>query len=487
MTGRLSKIIKISITLCWLILLLLIVNRDFFVSSLTETEQQVLSRAAHEHYYGIFLKDKRIGYVLEDFRPLDKGSTPGFKVVQRAEMQLKVLNKTQPIKMELKANLDSSLHLQTFQFSFSSPFYTMNATGKVTGSKVSFTLDTGQTIINDTITLLAPPLLPLNQRGYLLTQLAEPGDKLKIPFFDPLSLTARQSIITYHGREKLLLGDRVNNLHHFTESYSGMKMSFWLNDQGKIIKEKSPAGFVFLAEPKFKAVDIESSGDELLSAVAVKYKGTLLDSTARTGRFQITMPDNLETDLHGGRQQFSDGIVTMELEQFPPLALDSAGQCSADDYLQPSRYVQADHPDITALAQEIIGTETEHVSMIKLLSTWVYENIEKRPVLGLPDALTTLRNRRGDCNEHAALFAALARGVGIPTAIATGVTMYKNAFYYHAWNEICLNDQWLTLDSTTNQIPADLYHIRFKRGDMEEQMTVGALLGNLQITILSDG
>ena len=79
------------------------------------------------------------------------------------------------------------------------------------------------------------------------------------------------------------------------------------------------------------------------------------------------------------------------------------------------------------------------------------------------------------------MFAAIARAAGIPTKIAAGVVYHKEAFYYHAWNEVCLSDTWISIDTTTNQIPADLSHIKFVEGGLEEQVKIGSLLGTLQI------
>ena len=87
----------------------------------------------------------------------------------------------------------------------------------------------------------------------------------------------------------------------------------------------------------------------------------------------------------------------------------------------------------------------------------------------------------GDCNEHAALFAALARNVGVPTRIIAGVTLHDGAFYYHAWNEVCLAENWYSLDTTKNQFPADLSHIKFVEGETSEQIKIIALLGKLGI------
>ena len=149
------------------------------------------------------------------------------------------------------------------------------------GNRVTFQLDTGQSKITDTITLPEPPMLAVNDRGYLLTRLTEPGQKIKVPSFDPVSLSGRESVITYHGQEKTFVRRRLKVLHHFTEAVAGMRTSFWLDDRGRVVKEESPAGFQFVAEPEFRAKDIVSSGNELLSAVAVPLQGPCPPLTQR--------------------------------------------------------------------------------------------------------------------------------------------------------------------------------------------------------------
>ena len=475
------RILKISIIICWLILLGLLIQRDFFISRLDNAEQMALSRAQHEQYYGVFLNNERIGFIMEDFRPAGDN---GFKVRQQANLRLKVLNTTQPVTMQLTANLDDSLRLQTFTFTFSSPFYTMDAEGRTEGNNVHFSLNTGQDVIKDTLTLQAPPLLPVNQRGYLIDLLTTPGDKLKVPIFDPLSLSDRESVILYRGKEKIVLNGLVHNLHHFTESYSGMQVNFWLNDQGKIIREKSAAGFVFEAEPKFKAMDIEGDEVDQLASTAVHYTGNLPPADSETAVYQLKLPNHTKVELIGGRQRLVDGNLVLTMEMFPPSGRGGQQDCADQRYLLPSRYILSEQPDIILQAEKIVGTETDPAEQVRLLTNWLFNHLEKRPVIGLPDAATTLKNGRGDCNEHAVLFAALARSLKIPTVIATGVSLQNNRFYYHAWNEVCLAGQWISLDATTNQLPADLYHIRLSRGNMDEQLESVTLLDKLEINVV---
>ena len=152
--------------------------------------------------------------------------------------------------------------------------------------------------------------------------------------------------------------------------------------------------------------------------------------------------------------------------------------------LKATPYIQSDNKFIIEQAETIISKANNDLQKVEALINWVYINIEKKPVLSIPDAVTTLRTRVGDCNEHAALFAALSRSVSIPARVAAGVTYHKGKFYYHAWNEVCINGKWISLDTTNNQFPADLSHIKFVEGETIEQVKIGALLGRLTIEIL---
>jgi len=478
-----ARYFKIAIFTLWFLLLGLLGGRDLFISKIDRQEATALRKARQEHYYGVWFQDRRIGYVSEHLNPEGRDII----IRQKAHLLLNVLNSTQPIDMRLNARLDNHLVLKTFHFQFASPFYKMKAEGTVENNRVHFTLDTGHSIIKDTVTLAAPPQLDINERNTLLEQLHTPGEKIKVPSFDPLSLTGREATVEYQGRKKILIQGKIRLLHQFKETFSGIRVHFWLNDQGRVIKEQSPAGFVLIAEPEFRAKDIIKPGKELLSSVAVPLSGAPPHGDVDRITYRLTLPADLDLDLDGGRQDFKGNLLTLSREQIPSkTAPTTNNSCGRPQSLRPSRYIQSAHPDIKALAASIVADETDPALQTRKLADWLYRNIEKRPVLGLPDALTTLRTKKGDCNEHAALFAALSRSLGIPTVIATGVTLYKGAFYYHAWNEVCLDGRWFTLDTTTNQMPADLFHIRFGRGDADQQIKIGAIIGRLKITIMPD-
>ena len=152
-------------------------------------------------------------------------------------------------------------------------------------------------------------------------------------------------------------------------------------------------------------------------------------------------------------------------------------------YLESTLFIQSDHPEIQAKTREMVSTDDPALVKAKRLVTWVNKNIQKRPVLSVPNALETLHHRVGDCNEHAVLLAALARASGIPAQVEAGLVYQKGRFYYHAWNVLYLG-AWITTDAVMDQLPADVTHIRFVRGT-ERQINLVQMIGRVRLEILS--
>jgi transglutaminase-like putative cysteine protease len=123
----------------------------------------------------------------------------------------------------------------------------------------------------------------------------------------------------------------------------------------------------------------------------------------------------------------------------------------------------------------------------------VHSILQKKPTVSLPSALEVLKTRVGDCNEHTALYVAMARSLGIPARIAVGLVYMSGsmggAFYYHAWAEVWIAEGddrglWLPVDPTLNQFPADATHVRLVRGGLDRQAAILSLFGQAELSIL---
>jgi transglutaminase-like putative cysteine protease len=190
--------------------------------------------------------------------------------------------------------------------------------------------------------------------------------------------------------------------------------------------------------------------------------------------------------LNGGRQSLQHKILTIRKESISNLLSQKRAQRASQQmkiYLEPAPLIQSDHPVILAKAMKIVSPDDSTVVKARKLVKWVNENLRKRPVLSVPNALQAFNQRMGDCNEHAVLLAALARAAGIPAQVEAGLVYQKGRFYYHAWNVLYLGG-WITADSVRGQLPADVTHLRFVRG-IERQIDLVGMIGKVKIEVLS--
>ncbi len=96
--------------------------------------------------------------------------------------------------------------------------------------------------------------------------------------------------------------------------------------------------------------------------------------------------------LNGGRQFFRDKVLTIRKELVSNLPPPSTQKVSEEikGSLEPTPFIQSDHPEIQAKAREIVSPDDSEVTKANKLMKWVNENIQKRPVLSVPNALEIL-------------------------------------------------------------------------------------------------
>ena len=159
--------------------------------------------------------------------------------------------------------------------------------------------------------------------------------------------------------------------------------------------------------------------------------------------------------------EISLGVVydLNETMEWPPY--DTASELYQKN-TRPTQWVQADHPLIIQQAQQIVGAETNPYRMAQAIHYWVYTEIRVGEVVG-GDALSTLVSRKGNCGEHANLFVALCRAVGIPARTVGGfIPDSEGVFrpeYAHAWSEFYLPDYgWVQNDATGLGFPGVYEH-----------------------------
>jgi len=146
--------------------------------------------------------------------------------------------------------------------------------------------------------------------------------------------------------------------------------------------------------------------------------------------------------------------------------------------------IQSDHPRIKKLAHLIAVNETDRIDIVDRLQFWVFHYLETSYSDNAQTAIRVLDNRAGDCTEHALLFTALARSLGIPTREVSGLIFSDNepGFYWHAWAEIHDGHQWVGIDPAWDETVIDAAHIRMS-GEENDSKWI-SLVGQLDIQVV---
>ncbi len=109
-------------------------------------------------------------------------------------------------------------------------------------------------------------------------------------------------------------------------------------------------------------------------------------------------------------------------------------------YLGTEWKITPDDPQVKALAEDIVGSETNVYGILKRIYLWMDENIRYNTVRsGEPKACSvTLDDGFGDCDDQAILFASLARSVGVPVWLNLGIIYDPVRDYWggHGWNNV---------------------------------------------------
>jgi transglutaminase-like putative cysteine protease len=191
-------------------------------------------------------------------------------------------------------------------------------------------------------------------------------------------------------------------------------------------------------------------------------------------------------DVDGGRQRLTGDTLTVSREADVQLRsryrLPDSDTTRRDD-LRPDLLIASTDRRIVRLAGMVTGTERDPGRVAATLVHWVAGTVRPERSDAIPMATEVLARRRGDCNEHVVLFVALARAMGLPARPVAGLLLLNGRYYYHAWAEVLLGD-WVAVDPTFDQFPADVAHVRLVIGGFARPTDLTPRVGRLTLDTL---
>jgi hypothetical protein len=156
-------------------------------------------------------------------------------------------------------------------------------------------------------------------------------------------------------------------------------------------------------------------------------------------------------------------------------------------FLVPTIVIPSHHEHIRNTAAEIASSGRTPFERVRLLIDWIDQNIQQEAV-DVFSALDVLEGKKAECQGHAYLYTAFARSLGIPSRVVNGIVYSKfyQGFLYHTWSESHLGGQWVAIDPTFAQLPADATHIKFIEGETtSDLLPLVHLIGKVKLRIVA--
>lgn len=428
----------------------------------------------------ILQNDRKIGYSHSVFEK----EAENYRLREFMLLQVTVMGLAQRVELQLDALLSADLTLRSFASRLRSGQFDFSARGEIVDKTLVVTTEAEGRPHEIRLPLDANPHLSAGMIYSVCNSGMAPGDSLTVPVFDPAGMTLVPVRVKVAQKENITIMNLVQPATRLEIDFKGMTQQVWISEQCEILRESGLMGLTIEKADKFDALRPGEEGAANLTEMAAIPSNIVIDDPQGLNLLTVALTgvDLAALALDGGRQTLTGNEVTIQKEDRPSPgeSEEQAGGLAA--FLEPNAFIQSDDPDVRALAVEIVAPAKTDWDRAERLLRWVYLNIEKKPVVSMPNALSTLAQRRGDCNEHAMLLAALGRAAGIPAQVETGLVYMNGRFFYHAWNRFYLG-RWVTLDAALGQLPADVTHIRLAGGDPDQQVNLITAIGKIRLTV----
>jgi transglutaminase-like putative cysteine protease len=503
------RVLGISILGVWLAVVGWHVKREYFVPEATRMAMGARSLAPGAYWYIIRMDGVAIGVAQSALDTLPDG----FTFRDEITLDIPAMGRLHRSLARTRIEFGPALELRTFRFALDSDIGRFEVSGEASGdTAVSVLMNAGggaqPSLIRTPDGLLLDAALPLRMAASGAFRV---GNEFTTRIFDPSSMSERDVGVRVSARETMIVPDSAALVDgswiatvmdtipvwRIDQKFGGVTISTWVDDDGKLVRAESPLGFTIerlyyeLAQQEWRAgrgtPGLAAGYGALIEGTAISSNADLRDVHARDQLAVRLGGVELEGfDLAGGRQALRGDTLVVTQERLPgaaPYALPFRGSGEPGHELESTPLIQADHPRIVETARRIAAGSTDPVEVARRLNDWVYRELRKEITLSVPSALQVLDAKQGDCNEHTVLYIALARALGLPARTAVGLVHIRGSFYYHAWPEVWLGE-WVAVDPTLGQYPADASHLRFLVGGLARQVELIRLIGRLQLEVI---
>lgn len=439
---------------------------------------------ALSYWHGWYQQGEKLGYT----QTIVQTYPDRYRFERRGRLTVEMMGSPTTASTVTISHTDRDYALRDFDFSLSTAGHDFHVLGVVRGGRLTMTVESGGQR-ESREEALAGPVYPSEALPHMImSRNLKPQIPYQLTVFDPSVQRADEALITVIGSEPLMIRDTLRpalkvNVRHF-----GVVHTLWIDSLCRVLKEETPPSSVAIWEPSAEAAATKTGRPpDLIKMYAVPTNAKLESPyTLKYLKMELSgLDDFRQFDIEDETQRIvntSPLTITIAPPGLPttlvplPVKGDTTGS-------GPTLSVQSDNPLIVRKAKELVAGSNDAVQAARVIHSWVMENIRQKGTPSMPSAVDVLKTMEGDCNEHAILYAALCRAVGIPCKICAGLVYRDGLFWYHAWNKVYLG-RWIPVDPTFGLFPIAATHLKLKEGEMEQQALLLNVVGKLSVRIL---
>jgi len=306
--------------------------------------------------------------------------------------------------------------------------------------------------------------------------------------------TVSQTIETY--QESDLYDGRA---YRIETELGGQHSTLWINDRAEPVLERAWRGLLF------STLETERQARGYLARASVNKRDVLVEFSRVRANVPLPRPRDVTAmqvllqelpasfavpSDAGQRCERVERDTRCAIQKADPSVV-SGGAVSDGDalasYLQSTVAVESADPRTAETARAIVAEASDPLARIGRFVRWIRENVDQAPV-DVFSSSDVLRTRKAECQGLTWLYAAFARGLGIPTRVVNGLVYSKEleGFLYHTWAESHVGSGWLPVDPTFGQVGADATHIKLIEGERPaDLLPLTDIVGRIQLKILS--
>jgi hypothetical protein len=481
--SRKWKVINTFVLCVWVALLSLLLYRNYTGAELEKP--QAINEAINKniYWYDIYVADKKIGFASTSLERI------GGEIIIKHDREMKVSKAGQEILLVERMNSLSDTRYSIKSFEYSSHFKGekgIRVTGEVDAGEILFFLESPEKRKTYKTAANGDFYLPTTFLPAIIQKNPAPNSTFAIPVLDISKLSVDPLKVTLEEIRPLKIGLNVVSLYKFKAGDT----TFWCDEKGFILKEEDPSGVKLYSQTEKIAMD---PADRLLFDYTQlpSVKANILIDDSETLKILKVRVKNFRYNA----DIYANSVVSLDRDTLTIRAksdkrireetyrLPYAGE-KLVKYIHPDEWVMSDYEPLHGTGRIYAKSYNNDAFLFsEYLTNYLFKLVRTMPKFVLSNSEQIFKSLSGDYLERTVMFATYARAAGLPTRLVGGLVYRYGYFYFHTWPEVWLQE-WVPVDPTLDQFPADVTHIPLAEGTLKEITSIVGELKAADVEIL---